>query len=96
VSDSAGTRTRMTRVAALAALSVLAFALAAADGAAVFDRGALWRVVQTCVTNHELTGAAFPCIEVNLSGGEDRGYVILRPPFGKPDNHFVADETDCW
>ena len=45
----------------------------------------LWQVVQTCVANHALTGAAFPCLEVNLSDGEDRGYVILRPPVGKPD-----------
>jgi CDP-diacylglycerol pyrophosphatase len=45
----------------------------------------LWQVVRTCVANHALTGAAFPCLEVNLSGGEERGYVVLRPPFGKPD-----------
>lgn len=41
--------------------------------------------MRTCVANHALTGAAFPCLEVNLFGGEERGYVILRPPFGKPD-----------
>lgn len=49
------------------------------------DRGALWQVVRTCVANHALTGAAFPCLEVNLSDGEERGYVILRSPIGKPD-----------
>ena len=41
--------------------------------------------MRTCVANHALTGAAFPCREVNVSDGEERGYVILRPPFGKPD-----------
>jgi len=41
--------------------------------------------VQICVANHALTGAAFPCLEVNISGGEERGHVILRPPVGKPD-----------
>lgn len=41
--------------------------------------------MRTCVANHALTGAAFPCLEVNISDGEERGYVILRPPLGKPD-----------
>ena len=40
--------------------------------------------MRTCVANHALTGAAFPCLEVNLSDGEERGYIILRPPVGKP------------
>jgi CDP-diacylglycerol pyrophosphatase len=69
----------------LAALSVLTFALAAAAGATALDRGVLWRVVQICVANYKLTGGAFPCLEVDLSGGEDRGFVMLRPPIGKPD-----------
>jgi hypothetical protein len=33
------------------------------------DRGALWRVVQPCVADHALTGAAFPCLDINMSGG---------------------------
>jgi CDP-diacylglycerol pyrophosphatase len=41
--------------------------------------------VRTCVANHVLTGASFPCLEVNLIEGEERGYVVLRPPVGKPD-----------
>ncbi len=49
------------------------------------DRDALWRVVQICLANRELTGAAFPCLAVNLSDGIERGYAILRPPFGKQD-----------
>jgi CDP-diacylglycerol pyrophosphatase len=49
------------------------------------DRDALWRVVQVCVANRQLTGASFPCLSVNLSGGVEHGYAILRPPFGKRD-----------
>jgi CDP-diacylglycerol pyrophosphatase len=69
----------------LAAICCVAFALAAQAAVAKGDRGALWQVVRTCVANHALTGAAFPCLEVNLSEGEEGGYVILRPPVGKPD-----------
>ena len=56
------------------ALSLALAAQAAGDEA---DRGALWRVVQSCVADHALTGAAFPCLDVNLSGGKERGYVVL-------------------
>jgi CDP-diacylglycerol pyrophosphatase len=59
--------------------------LAAQAAVAKGDRGALWQVVRTCVANHALTGAAFPCLEVEVPDGEERGYVILRPPIGKPD-----------
>jgi len=69
----------------MAAICCVAFAFAAQAAIAKGDREALWQVVRTCVVNHALTGAAFPCIEVNLSDGEEGGYVILRPPFGKPD-----------
>ena len=44
------------------------------------DRQALWQVARTCVADFKLTGAPFPCLEVNLSGGEERGDVVLRPP----------------
>ena len=45
------------------------------------DRGALWQVVRACVADERLTGSPFPCLEVNLAGGEERGYVVLRQPF---------------
>ena len=35
--------------------------------------------------NHALTGAAFPCLDVNVSEGNERGYAILRPPFAASD-----------
>ena len=63
----------------------IAFPFAVVAAASEASRGALWNVVQTCVATHALTGAAFPCLEVNVSGGDERGYVILRAPFGRPD-----------
>ncbi len=44
-------------------------------------RTALWQVVRACVADYQLTGAPFPCLQVDLSGGEARGNVVLRPPF---------------
>jgi CDP-diacylglycerol pyrophosphatase len=53
--------------------------------AAPLSRQALWLTVSACVANFKLTGAAFPCVLVDLTGGEDRGYVLVRAPFGLPD-----------
>jgi CDP-diacylglycerol pyrophosphatase len=61
-------------VAALTASA--AFAAFAMD----LDRMALWRVVRACVADYKLTGLPFPCLTVDLSGGEARGAVVLRPP----------------
>ena len=44
------------------------------------DRLALWQVVRACVTDFELTDAPFPCLKVDLSAGEERGHIVLRPP----------------
>jgi CDP-diacylglycerol pyrophosphatase len=44
------------------------------------DRLALRQVVRACVADFKLTGAPFPCLEVDLSSGEERGDVVLRPP----------------
>ncbi len=64
---------------------VAAFAFAAQGAATEAGRGALWQVVRACVVNHALTGAAFPCLEVNVSDGDERGYVVLRAPLREPD-----------
>jgi CDP-diacylglycerol pyrophosphatase len=48
-------------------------------------RQALWLTVQACVADYKLTGAPFPCLSVDLAGGEDRGYVVLRDPLGPTD-----------
>ena len=37
------------------------------------------------VANQGLTGAAFPCLKVDVSHGDERGYVLLRAPWGAPD-----------
>lgn len=63
--------------------AILMFAAAAA--LAEGRRDALMQVVRACVVNHAFTGAAFPCLRVDTSGGLDRGYIVLRAPFGKPD-----------
>lgn len=65
-------------------LAVVALATISA-AAAVENREALWGVVQMCQINHEITGAAFPCLEANVTDGARHGYVILRPPLGNPD-----------
>ena len=55
------------------------------------QRGVLWRVVQACVANHDLTGAAFPCLQVDTAGGAERGFVVLRAPFVK--SHTIVAPT---
>jgi CDP-diacylglycerol pyrophosphatase len=56
--------------------AVTAFAAFAAG----LDRLALWPVVRACVADFKLTGAPFPCLKVDISDGEERGDVVLRPP----------------
>jgi CDP-diacylglycerol pyrophosphatase len=75
----------LSRIIVATMLAALTFAFAARAGVTNAGRGALWKVVQTCVANHALTGAAFPCLKVDLSAGAERGYVVLRPPLMKPD-----------
>jgi len=54
-------------------------------GAAPLARSTLWLAVRACVADFELIGSPFPCSQVNLTGGEERGYVVLRSPFGPSD-----------
>ncbi len=61
---------------AVAVTAVTAFATLATG----LDRLALWQVVRACVADYKLTGAPFPCLEVDLSAGEEGGDVVLRPP----------------
>ena len=67
----------------LVASALICVVLAAVAKAA--ERRALWRVVQSCVADYKLTGFAFPCLDADLSAGEEQGWVILKPPFGIPD-----------
>jgi CDP-diacylglycerol pyrophosphatase len=54
----------------------LAFAAAAIG----LHRHALWQVIRVCVANSELFGAAFPCRQIDLGGGKERGVAIVQPP----------------
>jgi CDP-diacylglycerol pyrophosphatase len=64
----------------LAVVAVVTVSAAFAAYAMELHRMALWQVVRACVADYKLTGAPFPCLEVHLSGGEERGTVVLRPP----------------
>ena len=72
----------------LALVSVL---LLAAAPASAGERGLLWRVVQTCLADHSLTGGAFPCLAVDTNGGDARGYAALRAPFERL--HVIVTPT---
>ena len=77
--DGAVTR-RAKTVQILAVVAVLTVCAGFAAYAMELHRMALWQVVRACVADYKLTGKPFPCLEVNLSGGEERGAVVLRPP----------------
>ena len=64
----------------LSVAAVLTLSAAFAAYAMELQRMALWQVVRACVADYKLTGAPFPCLEVDLSGGEERGNVVMRPP----------------
>lgn len=76
-------------------IRILAFAgallLVAAASAAAGERGLLWRVVQTCLVDHAITGGSFPCLRVDTAGGDERGYAALRAPFERL--HLVITPT---
>jgi CDP-diacylglycerol pyrophosphatase len=74
---------RTTCALTVSASIVLVLTLGAWKLGAATHRQALWRVIQTCVANYKLTGAAFPCLQVDLTGGEERGAVTIWAPFGK-------------
>jgi CDP-diacylglycerol pyrophosphatase len=70
----------------LRSVLLTAAALATFSAAAAMEsRRALWGVVQMCRINYEITGAAFPCLEANVTFGVRRGYVVLQSPLGNPD-----------
>jgi CDP-diacylglycerol pyrophosphatase len=73
-------RFSMKRAAILLIVAGVFAGTAFATSAIGLDRLALWPVVQACVADFKLTGAPFPCLKVDLSSGEERGYVVLRAP----------------
>lgn len=73
----------MRKILAKSAVGLAACAVALvspASRANAPERQALWLAVHACVADYKLTGAAFPCLMVDLKGGERRGYVVLRAP----------------
>lgn len=77
----------MIRRFALACALLLVVVAPAAAG----ERGLLWRVVQTCVADHGLTGVSFPCLAVDNAQGDERGFVVLRAPFERL--HVIVTPT---
>lgn len=71
-----GSKTARLLLAAASLITMTAFATFAVG----LDRQVLWQVVRACVADFKLTTAPYPCLAVNLSGGEERGDVVLRPP----------------
>jgi CDP-diacylglycerol pyrophosphatase len=66
-------------VAALVGSAAVAYATDIAS------RHALFEVVRMCVADKTTMGSPFPCLDVNLAEGRERGFIVLRPPIGGPD-----------
>lgn len=62
--------------------------LGATGTVAAVGRTSLWSVVQVCIANDQLTGASFPCLEVDAG---QRGFVTIRAPFEK--THVIVSPT---
>jgi len=72
---------RQTALVAAALVGSAAFAYAAN----LASRTALWQVVRACTLDKTTLGSPLPCLDVNLDGGVERGYAVLRPPLGNTD-----------
>ncbi len=81
-------RSRMIRSLVVASTLFLA---ATAVPARAAERGLLWRVVQTCLIDHALTGGSFPCLRVDTADGLERGFAVLRAPFERL--HVIVTPT---
>jgi CDP-diacylglycerol pyrophosphatase len=82
VQDGAVTRGAKT-VRILAVVAVLTVSAGFAAYGMGLHRMVLWQVVRACVADYKVTRAPFPCLDVDLSGGEGRGTVVLRPPLSE-------------
>ncbi len=74
----------------LALVAVTLVLIACAAFAMAFHRDALNEVVRACVADAGLTCRSYPCLAVDLSGGEERGHVLLRPPWS---NDLILSPT---
>jgi CDP-diacylglycerol pyrophosphatase len=56
------------------------------------NRNELWIVVHDiCLPAYENIGVAFPCAEINIAGGLDRGFVVLKAP--SSETHVIVVPT---
>ena len=72
-------------------LAFLTLVVSAGAGANAGARGLLWRVVQTCLVSHYVTGGAFPCLAVEAANGAEDGYAVLRAPLD--GRHVIVTPT---
>jgi CDP-diacylglycerol pyrophosphatase len=76
-------RALLHKLTAFAAAMGLIAAMVAGQSPSVSaaNRGELWLVVHDiCLLAYRRIGVAFPCAEVNLSNGLDRGFAVLQTP----------------
>ena len=60
---------------------ILATVTTPTHSASVANRDASWVVVHDiCVPAYKIIGVGFPCVEVNIADGPDRGFARLRAP----------------
>ncbi len=81
--DSLARRLSAVLIGALALTASAALALAS-------ERNALWHVVRACAADARLTSLPFPCLAVDLTGGVERGHILLRPPWA---NDLILSPT---
>ena len=88
---SSSTSLRVARLTLMLAVAGAGLALGASGATSASERGLLWRVVQTCLINHKLTGASFPCLDVQTPNGRATGWATLRAPLEK--THIIVTPT---
>jgi CDP-diacylglycerol pyrophosphatase len=72
----------MRRIFIIAATTVLIAGAVAANEPAL-DPNALWTIVHDfCVPNEQQYGDPAPCAAVDLTQGVERGYAVIKDPFG--------------
>src|ERR1700680_2993287 len=71
---------KVTRCAATMGL-ILATIANLPHSASAANRGGLWAVVHDiCVPAYQTIGVGFPCAEVSIADGLERGFAVLRAP----------------
>jgi len=76
----------------LTGVALLVLLAAVASAAAAADPDALWKIVHDrCVPDQEQHGSPAPCAQVDLSGGEDKGYIVLKDLVG--DTQYLLIPT---